>query len=153
MADPANPQAPLRQARLIRRGPYGRPANPQGPYGRPANPQGPYGRPANPQGSYGRPANPQQRPFGRPASPQGARPAPGRASRPRQQRSRPAAGKERVSNYDPNKKSYVNKRRDAERTNRNRKHMDRQSARGIMYDDVVRGGRRARSRKPSVHSR
>ena len=153
---PANPQGPYGRPANPQR-PYGRPANPQGPYGRPANPQGPYGRPANPQGPYGRPANP-QRPYGRPANPQGqygrpaspqaARPAPGRA--PAKPDMAPAAGKERVSNYDPNKKSYTNRRREAERTNRNRKHMTRQNIRGGYEDEVVRGGRRARSRKPSA---
>ena len=129
---PANPQ-----------GPYGRPANPQGPYGRPANPQGQYGRPANAQGSYGRPANPQKS-FGRPTGPQG------RPAAPKPSDLAPAAGKERVSNYDPNKKNYVNRRRDAERTNRNRKHMNRQNIRGGYDDEVIRGGRRARSKKPSA---
>ena len=115
--------------------PYGRPVqgaqgqNPQGgqrPYGRPVqgaqgqNPQGgqrPYGRPV--QGAQGQ--NPQggQRPYGRPA--QGAqqggerRPYGGGAGGARQGgygRSKmpdlvPAVEKERVSNYDPNKKQYV----------------------------------------------
>ncbi len=138
MDRPANPQ-----------GPYGRPANPQGqgPYGRPANPQGPFGRPANPQGPFGRPANAQGS-FGRPANAQGGRPAPGRA--PAAPEIAPAQGKERVSNYDPNKKSYVNRRRDAERTNVNRKHMSRQTQHGGFEDEVIRGGRRARARKPSA---
>lgn len=166
-ARPANPQ-----------GQYGRPANPQGPYGRPANPQaapqGGYGRPANPQGSFGRPAYPQaggapsgaQRgPYGRPAggAPMGARPAgaygrpagPG-ANRPMSGGARPAKGpeltpaleKERVSNYDPNKKNYV-RQHDPERVARNRKQLARESV-NSMYDDVVRGGRRARSKKPSA---
>ena len=108
----------------------------QRPYGRPVqgqNPQGgqrQYGRPVqgqNPQGGqrqYGRPVqgqNPQggQRPYGRPA--QGAqqgverRPYGGGAGGSRQGgygRSKmpdlvPAVEKERVSNYDPNKKQYV----------------------------------------------
>ncbi|HIU18634.1 MAG TPA: translation initiation factor IF-2, partial [Candidatus Limiplasma stercoravium] len=150
-------------------GPYGRPANPQGPYGRPANPQGPYGRPANPQGPYGRPANPQG-PYGRPANPQGpyGRPAqsaqPGAAPRPAgggfNRPARPAPGrkptldlapaaeKERVSNYDPNKKNYV-RQHDPERVAKNRKQLARESFNGLD-DDVVRGGRRARSKKPSV---
>jgi translation initiation factor IF-2 len=148
-ANPANAAGPQR--------PYGRPANPQGPYGRPANPQGPYGRPANPQGTYGRPANPQgpygrpanpQGPYGRPANAPGSRLAPGRA--PAAPDITPIQGKERVSNYDPNKKSYVNRRRDAERTNVNRKHLARQNQRGSFDDEVVRGGRRARARKPSA---
>ncbi len=119
--------------------PFGRPAGPQAPFGRPANAQGPFGRPANPQGPFGRPANPQA-PFGRPASPLGGRPIPGRA--PVTTEITPAQGKERVSNYDPNKKSYVNRRREAERTNINRKHLARQNQQGGMEDEVVRGGRR-----------
>ena len=158
---PANPQ-----------GPYGRPANPQGPYGRPANPQGPYGRPANPQGAYGRPAN-QQGSYGRPANPQGSygRPAnpQGGAQRPAGGFGRPAGGnrppmgggrskpsvdlapameKERVSNYDPNKKNYV-RQHDPERVAKNRKQLARDQFNGFD-DDVVRGGRRARVRKPSA---
>ncbi len=163
---PANPQ-----------GPYGRPANPQGPYGRPANPAGPYGRPANPQGPYGRPANPQgqQGGFGRPAQgarsqggfaprPQGGqggfgqRSAPGGAPRPQgggrpMARSKgpelaPAMEKERVSNYDPNKKNYV-RQHDPERVARNRKQLARDNFSGYD-DDVIRGGKRSRAKKPSA---
>ncbi|MGN0746520.1 MAG: translation initiation factor IF-2 N-terminal domain-containing protein, partial [Aristaeellaceae bacterium] len=166
---PANPQ-----------GPYGRPANPQGPYGRPANPQGPYGRPANPQGPYGRPANPQGQGFARPANGQGAgqaarpqgnfaprpqggagfgqRPA-GGAPRPQGGAGRPMARskgpelvptveKERVSNYDPNKKNYV-RQHDPERVTRNRKQMAKSSFNGYD-DDVIRGGKRSRIKKPSA---
>ncbi len=164
---PANPQ-----------GPYGRPANPQGPYGRPANPQGPYGRPANPQGPYGRPANPQgqqgnfarpaqggQRPAGgfgqRPAGAPGQRPQQG-APRPGMGGARPAGGmsrgkgpelappmeKERVSNYDPNKKNYV-RQHDPERVTRNRKQEARNNFNGYD-DDVIRGGKRSRVKKPSA---
>ena len=144
-------------------GPYGRPANPQGPYGRPANPQGPYGRPANPQGPYGRPAN-SQGPYGRPADPQGGaqRPA-GGFGRPAGGGNRPPMGggrskpapdlapvmeKERVSNYDPNKKNYV-RQHDPERVAKNRKQLARDQFNGFD-DDVVRGGRRARVKKPSA---
>ena len=144
-------------------GPYGRPANPQGPYGRPANPQGPYGRPANPQGPYGRPAN-SQGPYGRPANPQGGaqRPADG-FGRPAGGGNRPPMGggrskpapdlapvmeKERVSNYDPNKKNYV-RQHDPERVAKNRKQLARDQFNGFD-DDVVRGGRRARVKKPSA---
>ena len=133
---PANPQ-----------GPYGRPAGPQGNFGRPANPQGPFGRPANPQGPFGRPAN-AQGPFGRPAGSPGGRPVPGRL--PVTPEIAPAQGKERVSNYDPNKKAYVNRRRDAERTNINRKHLARQNQQGTAEDEIIRGGRRARAKKPSA---
>ena len=167
---PANPQGPYGRP-ANPQGPYGRPANPQGPYGRPANPQGPYGRPANPQGPYGRPANPQG-PYGRPANPQGpyGRPAGGQGSGPRPMGggfgNRPAGGrppmggrkpavemtpsveKERVSNYDPNKKNYV-RQHDPERVARNRKQLARESFNGYD-DDVVRGGRRARAKKPSA---
>ena len=149
---PANPQ-----------GPYGRPVNPQGPYGRPANPQGPYGRPVNPQGPYGRPANPQG-PYGRPANPQGgySRPAaPGQRStpggaRPSQGAPRfgggrtggfgrkmpdlaPSVEKERVSNYDPNKKQYV-RQNDPERATRNRRRDVNIS--GGLDDEIVRGKRK-----------
>ena len=152
-------------------GPYGRPANPQqgGGFGRPANPQGPYGRPANPQGPYGRPANPQQGGgFGRPAGgPGGARPSnegyrPAAGGRPPMGGGRPPMGggkpkptemapaleKERVSNYDPNKKNYV-RQHDPERIARNRKQLARESFSGGYDDDVVRGGRR-RVKKPSA---
>ena len=133
-------------------GPYGRPANPQGSYGRPANPQGPYGRPANPQGPYGRPANPQggaQRPaggFGRPAG--GNRPPMGGGRSKPSVDLAPVMEKERVSNYDPNKKNYV-RQHDPERVAKNRKQLARDQFNGYD-DDVVRGGRRARVKKPSA---
>ena len=134
-----------------------RQANPQGPYGRPANPQGPYGRPANPQGPYGRPANPQGQPggYGRPAP--GQRPAPGGAPRPQQGGGRfggggarggfgrkmpdlaPSMEKERVSNYDPNKKQYV-RQNDPERAVRSRRRDVNMS--GGLDDEFVRGKRK-----------
>ncbi|MBE5801312.1 MAG: translation initiation factor IF-2 [Clostridiales bacterium] len=166
---PANPQGPYGRP-ANPQGPYGRPANPQGqqgPYGRPANPQGPYGRPANPQGPYGRPANPQgqQGPYGRPANAQGQgapRPAGGNFGRPAGGAGRPPMGggrpkpvdlapameKERVSNYDPNKKNYV-RQHDPERVAKNRKQLARETYHG-MDDEVIRGGRRARAKKPSA---
>ena len=166
---PVNPQGPYGRP-ANPQGPYGRPANPQGqqgPYGRPANPQGPYGRPANPQGPYGRPANPQgqQGNFGRPANGQqgGARPAGGNFGRPAGGAGRPPMGgrpkpvdlapameKERVSNYDPNKKNYV-RQHDPERVAKNRKQLARDNYHGGMDDEVIRGGRRARAtKKPSA---
>ena len=173
---PAQPGAPRPQGPYGRpanpQGPYGRPANPQGPYGRPANPQGPYGRPANPQGPYGRPANPQG-PYGRPANPAGAAPRQGGfASRPQGGGPRPGMGgprpgmggrpmgrpkapeltpvmeKERVSNYDPNKKNYI-RQHDPERVTRNKRNAVKNTFNGYD-DDVVRGGRRARVKKPSA---
>ncbi len=155
---PANPQGPYGRP-ANPQGPYGRPANPQGPYGRPANPQGPYGRPANPQGPYGRPANAGQQPYGRPApGAQGARPVGGGAPRPQQGGSRPMGGgrsrgpeltpvveKERVSNYDPNKKQYI-RQHDPEHVAKNRKQLVKESFNGYD-DDTVRGGKKARTTK------
>ncbi|NLI21827.1 MAG: translation initiation factor IF-2 [Clostridiales bacterium] len=60
----------------------------------------------------------------------------------------PAVEKERVSNYDPNKKNYV-RQHDPERVARNRKQLARENFNGID-DDVVRGGRRARAKRPSA---
>ena len=129
--------------------PYGRPANSQGPYGRPANGQGPYGRPANPQGPYGRPAAAGGQ-FGRPAAPggtprpQGNRPA-GGVGRSRGPELTPVVEKERVSNYDPNKKQYI-RQHDPEHVAKNRKQLVKESFTG--YDDeTVRGGKRAKSKK------
>ncbi len=175
---PANPAQPYgRPANPAQ--PYGRPANPAGPYGRPANPAGPYGRPANPAQPYGRPANPAQpygrpangQPFGRPAggAPYGRPATPGGAPRPgmgggmnRAPGARPAMGgartrgpeltpvaeKERVSNYDPNKKQYI-RQHDPEHVAKNRKQLVKES---FFSDDdaVVRGGKRARAKKPSA---
>ncbi len=165
---PANPQGPYGRPANPQQGPYGRPANPQGPYGRPANPQqGPYGRPANPQGPYGRPANPQQGQqgqFGRPAGAPGGAPRPAGggfgnrpaggpgAGRPMGGGARkpaidmtPSVEKERVSNYDPNKKNYV-RQHDPERVAKNRKQLARENVSG--YDDeVIRGGRKSRLKK------
>ena len=136
-------------------GPYGRPAGQQGgQYGRSAG-QGPYGRPAGQQGGqYGRPAG-QSGGFGRPAGQQGGgRPQGG---------ARPAMGgrrqvpelavpmeKERVSNYDPNKKNYV-RQHDPENQPRNKKQQANRNSRFNGYDDEpIRGGKRARAKKPSA---
>ena len=144
-------------------GPYGRPAGQQGqagPYGRPAG-QGPYGRPAGQQGQagpYGRPAG-QQGQFGRPAgSMQGNRPQGGAAgtrgqagSGPRSRTPELAAPreKERVSNYDPNKKNYI-RQHDPEHVTRNRKQASKNSNFNGYDDEVIRGGKRARAKKPSA---
>ena len=160
-------------ARPVQQGQQG--ARPAGPYGRPANPQGPYGRPANPQGQqgqFGRPAQPGaprpqgqfgQRPAGAPGQGGfGQRPAPGGAPRPGMGGGRPQGGmgrskapelpppveKERVSNYDPNKKNYV-RQHDPERVTRNRKQEARNNFSGYD-DDVIRGGKRSRIKKPSA---
>ena len=151
-------------------GGYGRPAGgaPQGPYGRPAGgqprPQGPYGRPAGTQGQqggYGRPANGAQGGFGRPAGnpAQGPRGQQGGYGAPRGQQSArrpssvdivPPMEKERVSNYDPNKKNYE-RQHDPERQSRNKKQQSKQNSRFNGYDDEpIRGGKRARAKKPSA---
>ena len=56
--------------------------------------------------------------------------------------------KERVSNYDPNKKQYI-RQHDPEHVAKNRKQLVKESFNG--YDDeTVRGGKRARAKKPSA---
>ena len=154
-------------------GQYGRPANGQpGQYGRPANGQpGQYGRPANSQpGQYGRPANGQPGTFGRPAPQGGMRNAQGGAPQGRpagapkpagaQRRSAPSQEmlpvmeKERVSNYDPNKKNYV-RQHDPEHVAKNKKQLQKESLSSSGYngydDDQERGAKRVRVKKqPSV---
>ena len=158
---PANPQGQQPYGRPANPGqPYGRPANAGQPYGRPANPQGqqPYGRPANPGQPYGRPANAGQQPYGRPSGgAPGARPAGPGGPRP-QGGGRPMGGgrsrgpeltpvveKERVSNYDPNKKQYI-RQHDPEHVAKNRKQLVKESFNGFD-DDTVRGGKKARTTK------
>ena len=153
-----------------RQGPYGRPVNAgdrQGPYGRPVNAgdrQGPYGRPAQ-GGQFGRPAQAggAGRPQGdRPARPGmgGGRPAAGGAprggmgSRPMGARKSgpelaPTVEKERVSNYDPNKKNYV-RQHDPEHVAKNRRQLARSAAPSYMDDEFVRGGKRAKGKKNVV---
>ena len=171
---PAQPAQPVRS--LYGRpagqqgGPYGRPAGQQGgPYGRPAGQQGgPYGRPAGQQGGpYGRPAGQQGGPYGRPAGQQGGfnRPSGGgqTGGGRLQGGSRPPMGgrrqapelavpmeKERVSNYDPNKKNYV-RQHDPEHQPRNKKQQANRNSSFNGYDDEpIRGGKRARAKKPSA---
>ena len=129
-------------------GPYGRPAG-QGPYGRPAGQQGqggPYGRPAGQQGGYGRPAGQQgqggNRSQGGPRQGMGGRRQAPELAVPME--------KERVSNYDPNKKNYV-RQHDPENQPRNKKQQANRNNRFNGYDDEpIRGGKRARSKKPSA---
>ena len=147
-------------------GQYGRPAGQSGgPYGRPAGQQGgPYGRPAG-QGQYGRPAGQQGGQYGRPAGQPGGygRPAGQQGGGRPQGGARPAMGgrrqvpelavpmeKERVSNYDPNKKNYV-RQHDPENQPRNKKQQANRNSRFNGYDDEpIRGGKRARAKKPSA---
>ena len=149
--------------RPAQQGQYGRPAQggQQGQYGRPVQggQQGQYGRPAQggQQGQYGRPAQGgQQGQYGRPA-PQGgqggsfgnrpARPAQGGGlSRKLSSELAPAVEKERVSNYDPNKKNYV-RQNDPERTVKNRKQQS--NAKGNMsygLDDEFERGKRSKKK-------
>ena len=119
-----------------------------GPYGRPAGQQGPYGRPAGQPGQFGRPAGQQGGSFGRPAGgPQSAQRG-GAGSRTRTPELAVPMEKERVSNYDPNKKNYI-RQHDPEHVSRNRKQASKNNFNG--YDDeVIRGGKRARAKKPSA---
>ena len=138
-------------------GQYGRPANgQQGQYGRPANSQpGQYGRPAGQgSGAYGRPANAAQGggAYGRPAGQGqagGARPQGGNrpmgGGRSRGPELTPVVEKERVSNYDPNKKQYI-RQHDPEHVAKNRKQLQKEAYTGYD-DDTVRGGKKARSTK------
>ena len=57
--------------------------------------------------------------------------------------------KGRVSNYDPNKKNYV-RQHDPEHVARNRKQEARNNLKGGYDDEVIRGGKRSRIKKPSV---
>ena len=142
--------------------PYGRPAQPgqqgaqpqgQRPYGRPAQPgqqgaqpqgQRPYGRPAQPgqqgQRPYGRPAQPGQQGASRPGGFSQGGGRSGSMGRSKMPDLAPAMEKERVSNYDPNKKQYV-RQNDPERAaakNSNRRR-DTGANMGGYDDEFVRG--------------
>ena len=140
-------------------GQYGRPAGQPGQYGRPAGQPGQYGRPAGQPGQYGRPAG-QQGQYGRPAGPQagGNRPQGGGygnrqggmgGGRQRAPEISVPMEKERVSNYDPNKKNYI-RQHDPEHVSRNRKQASRNNNFNGYDDEVIRGGKRARAKKPSA---
>ncbi|MDR2506143.1 MAG: translation initiation factor IF-2, partial [Oscillospiraceae bacterium] len=92
---------------------------------------------------------------GRPFTPGGQRPfTPGGAARPggfsaggagrpggfRKPEIAPAVEKERVSNYDPNKKQYI-RQHDPEHIAKNRKQLARDAGMDMHDDDVVRGKR------------
>ena len=150
---PVNPQQGGAQAP---RGPYGRPVNPQqggaqaprGPYGRPVNPQqggaqaprGPYGRPAGQAGAPGAP-----RPAGQRPPMGGPRPGGFAPRRPAAPELTPSVVKERVSNYDPNKKQYVRQVDPEHNAAKNKRQQTRSAAPSVqMDDDFVRGGKRKR---------
>ena len=150
---PVNPQQGGAQAP---RGPYGRPVNPQqggtqaprGPYARPVNPQqggaqaprGPYGRPAGQAGAPGAP-----RPAGQRPPMGGPRPGGFAPRRPAAPELTPSVEKERVSNYDPNKKQYVRQVDPEHNAAKNKRQQTRSAAPSVqMDDDFVRGGKRKR---------
>ena len=173
---PRSADKPAERRDAAPRGSYGRPAQSgqsgrpapqgQGQYGRPApQGQGQFGRPAQQgQGQYGRPAPQSQGQYGRPAQQGqgqfGSRPAPqgqygnrpprsaqgGGLSRKLSSELTPAVEKERVSNYDPNKKNYV-RQNDPERAVKNRKQQS--SAKGSMaygMDDEFERGKRGKKK-------
>nr|MBR4279776.1 translation initiation factor IF-2 [Clostridia bacterium] len=114
----------------------------QGFQGRPQG--GPGGFQPRPQGGQGG--------FNRPAGAPGqGRPMGGGMSRPKPAAPEmaPAMGKERVSNYDPNKKNYV-RQHDPEHIARNRKQLSRDAGYSGYDDDVIRGGKKSRQKKPSA---
>jgi len=115
----------------------------QGFQGRPqGGPGGFQGRPQGGQGGF------QPRPQGAPGQ---GRPMGGGMSRPKPAAPdmAPAMGKERVSNYDPNKKNYV-RQHDPEHVARNRKQLSRDAGYSGYDDDVIRGGKKSRQKKPSA---
>ena len=116
----------------------------QGFQQRPAGQGGFQGRPQGAPGQGGF----QPRPQGAPGQ---GRPMGGGMSRPKPAAPEmaPAMGKERVSNYDPNKKNYV-RQHDPEHVARNRKQLSRDAGYSGYDDDVVRGGKKSRQKKPSA---
>ena len=115
----------------------------QGFQGRPQG-QGFQGRPQGAPGQGGFQPRPQGAPGqGRPMGGGMARPKPAAADM------APAMGKERVSNYDPNKKNYV-RQHDPEHVARNRKQLSRDAGYSGYDDDVIRGGKKSRQKKPSA---
>ncbi len=151
-------------ARPFGQSPQGGPARPfgQAPQGGLARPYGqapqggprPYGQ--APQGGprpYGQAPQGGPRPYGQ--APQGARPPMGGgAPRPGMGGGRskgpeltPSVEKERVSNYDPNKKMYMRQHDPERQAPKNRKQMVRET--GVQIDDDVVRGRKSR-RRPSA---
>ena len=141
---------------------YGRPVQPgqqpqQGQrYGRPVQPGQPAGQ-AGGQRPFGRPAQPGQaggqRPFGRPAQPgQGGRAGgfgggsrPGGFGRGRMADLAPAVEKERVSNYDPNKKQYVRQNDPERNANRNNRRRDANMISSGYDDEFIRGKKKKKA--------
>ena len=132
-------------------GPYGRPVTPQGgaqaPYGRPAQPGmgGPYGRPVQGGAAPGAPRPYAPRPAGVGGPPRppmgGARPGFGRKAGPELT---PTVEKERVSNYDPNKKQYV-RQNDPERAKNKKQIIKEAGPKPFGDDEFVRNKRRKKA--------
>ncbi len=120
---------------------------PTGVFARQQGQGGPYG--ARPQGGHPGQGGPGARPQGgAPGAQQrgGNRPAGGGRGRSTPQPElAPVMEKERVSNYDPNKKNYI-RQHDPEHVSKNRKQLEREHFNGFD-DDTVRGGKKARSKK------
>ena len=143
------------------RGAFGRPANPgQGASQPGQTPRGPFGRPANPGQGASQPGQAAHAPFGRPPM-QGGNRAPG-VRPPMNGAPRPAGGfaprrpaapelapsveKERVSNYDPNKKQYVRQIDPERNANKNKRQQTRSAAPTVgMDDEFVRGKRKRKA--------
>jgi translation initiation factor IF-2 len=151
---PAQSGQPFRSAGpaqpFNRTAPGGQPfrsAGPAQPFNRPVPGAQPYGRPITGAPQYGRPM---QGTGPRPAG-TGTGMRPGGMQRPGMNRAHatelaPTIEKERVSNYDPNKKNYV-RQHDPEHIVKNKKQMVKESFTGYD-DDVVRS--RKRAKKPSA---
>ena len=115
-----------------------RPVNPQ--QGGAQAPRGPYGRPAGQAGAPGAP-----RPAGQRPPMGGPRPGGFAPRRPAAPELTPSVEKERVSNYDPNKKQYVRQVDPEHNAAKNKRQQTRSAAPSVqMDDDFVRGGKRKR---------
>ena len=151
MARPPMPQRPAYPAGQMRTDRPGMaPQAPRGPYGRPVQPgqaqPGQTGRApfaGRPQAGTGAPRT------GAPGAPRTGAPAPrtGSIGTRRAQTSDilPSPGKERVSNYDPNKKQYQRPNDPEHNTARNKRQQTRAAAPQMnMDDEFERGGKRKR---------
>ena len=167
---PAAQQAPVEQPRPAAQPQAARPAARPAQAAAPAGQQPRYGRPVQPgqgaapagqQPRYGRPVQPGQgAPAGRPGMggvprPQGGAPRFGAGSAPRSGfgggRNKmpdlaPTEQKERVSNYDPNKKQYDRPKNPERSVNPNARKRDSQMFNnGGLDDDFVRGKRKKKA--------
>ena len=169
---PVNPQPGMQAQPGMQGQPrYGRPVNPGQPgmqaqpgmqgqprYGRPVNPAQAGAPGAAPGQRYGRPVNPGQ-PGMRPApgaqGAPGGRPQPGAGrfgggagrpgfGRPKAPELTPTTEKEKVSNYDPNKKQYERPKNPERTVNANQRRRDARPA-GGMDDEFFRGRKKKKS--------